>query len=291
MGLGLSFGANKSNNKGISTVDKIESIDQSGSSNTSTQGTTTTTGNTTQTGSTTGQQNTSQSGTTSQTGQVAGSSTQTGQLFSGGVLSDLEGAVHGLFGGGAARVDANGLPAFNANEFVSNGMAKAANSVNSSLNDSINQLIHTTGGTPASNSAVALLANRARGDAEANLAGVDAQLTNSAQEIARNNLLAQAQVQGGNDSFLASLVNSLKGGVSTTQGTEAQSSSQSGATSQSGQTNSSEQNSQNQTTQSTQTQQLVQLLTQLLSGSTHTVGTETTDETSKKAGGGLSLSL
>ncbi len=293
MSLGISFGANKTNSKGSEKVDTTTTQNQTQSGTQSTSGTTTTNGSTSQTSNTTGQQSQSATGSQTQQGSTVGTGTQTSSLFSGDVLGGIEGAVKALFGslGGPAKIDASSLNGFDPASFINDGVAAAGSKLQTGLDESIGGLKDTVGGNAATNSAVALLQNRLQGDAQAQLAGVKGQLTGQAEDITRNNVLAANTVNSTSNQFLATLLDVLKGGATTTNTSQAENTAQTGTSASNTSGTSSEQSSQNATTQQTQTQQLIEMMSQLLSGVTNTKGQTDTTGNVVKFGGGASASI
>ncbi len=288
MAFGISFGSSKKKGSSTTTIDKTEAVNQQQTGTTETTGTTST--SSTQTGSSQGQtsQSTSSQGTSSQTGTAASQTQQRSSQFSDPVLASLESTVQGLLDnpiGGATIND------FNAQKFVEGNLASARSSTQSALEDNLNQLVSGIGGSASGNSAVALLSNRLRGDAAANLSGVEANLNAQANEILRQNALAGSQIDSNQQSFLVNLVQALKGGTATATGTEQQQTQSNTAQQQTGTTVGTESQQTQQSASSTQTQQLLEAINQLLTGTTHTTGTETTKTKGKTSGGGLSLSL
>lgn len=279
MGFGLSFGAKKQSSKTKSDITKLETTNQQQS------GTQTTTGNTTQntTGNTTGQSTTQQAGTSNQVGTQTGTTQQKTQQFSDETLGGLEGEVSRLFGASPHGPVGN----FDPEAFVSGGLASARATQEDQLDTSIGALYDSVGGSASTNSAVALLTNKLRGDAAANLAGIEGNLNAQANEIQRSNVLAGNTIDATQQGFLTSLLGALKGGVASTTGTEQQNTTNAGTTSQTGATQTAEQTSQ----QQQQTQALVQALNQILTGTVNTVGHEDSKTKGKSAGGGLSLSI
>lgn len=276
MAFGLSFGMNKSKSKSSSTtaIDKTETGSEATNGVKSSSGTTTNTGSS----STQTNQNTNQNTNNNTTGTQQ--STQTTTNFSDSVLGGLESAVSQLLGGGNPVLSSN----FNKDQFVADGVAAAQNRVDSDLSSSLNSMYDSFGGRDDQNSMATLLANRARGDAAAQVAGVRGQLTGQAEEIARGNYMANAGTQ---QNYLNSVLDALKGGRQSTTGNVATSESQVGQ--QTGSTT----GSQTQQTQEQQVQQLQELINQLVNSTNHTVGTEKTDSKTKgtNIGGGASASF
>lgn len=288
LSLGLSFGAKKSSSKGTATVDKTETTNQQQTGTNTTSGTTTNNTFGQSTGQTSGQQTSSQTGTASTTGSQTGTTSQTTNTFKDSTLAAIEKAVNELFGktGTAAPVSM-----FDKAGFIADTVGSASNSINTDLGANLNQLVTNIGGTQNTNSMSALLSNRLRNDAAAQIAGVKSSATATAEEIARSNALATSQIAGQDQGFLGSLLSALKGGQVTTTGTESTQSQQAQQTQNTGQTNSTEQTAQQQSQQQVQTQQLIELVNQLMTGTNNTKGTETTTQKGKSMGGGFSVGM
>jgi hypothetical protein len=133
----------------------------------------------------------------------------------------------------------------------------------------------------------ALLANRTRGDAAAQVAGINASLEAQAQDIDKNRFLANLQGTGQQEGFLTQILDALKGGrASATGATQT-------AENTAGGTQAATQQSGTSTTQQSQSEvmnQITQLLQQL-TGTTTTAGTENSKTTGKSGGFGLGLSI
>lgn len=278
MGFGLSFGAKKSKGSSTTNVNKTTDTTQVESGVKSSTGVTSSTGTSTTTGTSTGQTTNQSTSTGSQTNQ------QQSTLFSQGILSGLEGIVNDLFGS-QARTPMSLGSTFDKQSFVDSAYAAASNKVNSELDTGINAIYDTVGGRDDQNSMVTLLKNRAEGDAAANLAGVRANLTSQAEEIARANFGADLAAQGQSQGFLNNLLQQLKGGTANTSGAiqTAENQSQTGTSAQ----QTSEATQQQQTT----TQMLLELLANAMAGTEHVVGTEKTKSKGTDMGGGFSLGI
>lgn len=280
MAFGLSFGAKKEKGSSSTTINKNETMTQNETGSKATTGTTTQAGTSTTTGSQTGQTTnvSNQQSTGSQTNQ------QQSQLFSDQILGGLEGIITDLFGatGGAAPRLASD---FNKQAFIDDGYSAAESRTMDDLNTGLNSIYDSIGGRDDSNSMATLLANRARGDAAANLAGVRANLTKEAEGIARDNYGADLSARGADQGFLHNLLVALKGGTASTSGAiqtaETVKGSQAGTTAQ----QTSETTNQQQTT----TQDLLELLTNSLTGTSTMSGTENSKTKGKQFGGGFSL--
>lgn len=290
MGFGLSFGANSTNSTTNSSGTKIEDGTQTGSQTTgSTQVGTQNQQQTSQSNSA-GSSNTSQQTSSAETGTTKQQQQQTTSLFSNPVLGGLEGLVTKLLSGGApANPAMDYLGNFDPKAYINSTLQAAKATSDTGLQQTIGGLIDAIGGKH--NSQVALLSQQATNTAAANLAGVNAQATQTAQGIEQGAAQTVAASQAQKDSFTAQLLDALKGGTQSTSGSAATTTAQQGTESQTGQTNTAEQNN----TSSQSTEQTLQTLTQLISSllSSHNITTanETSNTKGSTVGGGMSLSL
>ena len=166
-------------------------------------------------------------------------------------------------------------------------MDAATSRVSSDLESSLNSMFDNFGGRDDQNSMATLLANRTRSDAGASLAGTRASLEGQANDIERSNYTANLAGEGQQQQYLAQVLSALKGGTTSTTGAVNTAEQQAGTSSQAG--NQATTGSEQATTNQTQVQNLVEALSQILSGTTHTVGTE--DSKNSSMGGGMSLGL
>lgn len=287
MALGISFGKNKQKVDTTTTSSGTETTNQTQSGTKSSTGTTTNT----QTGTSNQQTTGSQTGQTSQQGSSQQQTSQQGTTqqtnFGTGVLAGLEQQVMQLLG--QSRSAGSFESSFDPDAYVEGVMAAAESQAQNQVDLGVNNVFSTVGGRE--NSMSQLLAAKIRNDSAANLAGVRSQAEGSAQQILRENFLANAQGVSADNSFLTQLTNALKGGVST--GTTSETGTQTGNTSQTG--TSAQQNQQSQIGQesqtSTQVQELTELLSQILAGTTTSNNVENTKGTTTKKGGGFGLSL
>lgn len=188
------------------------------------------------TGTTTGNTNTTQTNTSSQTGTSTGTSTSsaTGKTtnYSADVMASLDSMLKQQMaaGGVTASTDAlkgrlDQVKAMAANEFdvegyVSGITSAAAAATNSDLEDRINTTLSAVGGSETGNSMAALLGNRMRNDAAANLAGVASSAYAQGEAIRdqqRTSVTAQmSQLAGDMNASLTALLGAAKGGTQTT---------------------------------------------------------------------------
>lgn len=286
MAFGISFGKSKTSGSSSTDVNKTEATNQTQTGTQSTQGSTATTGTSTtqatQSGSTTGATSNQQATTGSQTQQQ-----QTTQ-FSAPVLGALESTVQSLLGTlpGTPMTQAG---SFDHQAFVSQGVEAAQAQTQGELENSLNSIFDTVGGRDDQNSMATLLANRARGDAAASVAGVRSQLEGQAQNIDsqrfQNNLAGVGQQEG----FLSQVLAALKGGQSNTTAATQTAEQTAGGTQQVG-TSTQTGTSSTSTAQNEIVNQITQLL-QNLTGTTTTVGKEDTTTKGKTGGFGLGLAI
>lgn len=287
MPFGLSFGAKKKSSSSTSEINKNELTTQVQDSSKVQSGVTesTSVGTTQNTGATTNQS----VGRTAQdaTGRSTGVTEGVQQLFSGDVLTGLESLVGQLL----TNTPASSGPAvaFDSDSFIRGGVDRASSRQRLALENGLNQLTSRVGGTASGNSATAILANQLRGDAAANIAGVESDFIGRANEIENRNIQTGIAQSGQSQQYLTQLLAALKGGTATTQNQEVQTN----QTSQAATNVASEAGTQTQTQvqqqQSIQSQQLVEALSQLLQGSTNTTGTEKTKGKETSGGGGFSF--
>ncbi len=170
-------------------------------------------------------------------------------------------------------------------------MAAASQRVNQDLDSGLNSMYDQFGGRDDSNSMAMLLANRARADAGASLAGTRGQLAGQAEGIARDNFSANLAGQSSQQNFLQTLLGALKGGQATTTGAVQTNENVAGQTNQSGTTNTSQSGTSNTQTQQDEVTKLAELLASIVAGTTNTVGTEKTKSKGLTIGGGASASI
>lgn len=297
MALGISFGSNKSKTRSSTDVAKLETGVQSGTTSQNQTTTGSQTSNTTGTQSTTGSQTTSgaTSGTSSQTTTGTQQQTQTSQLLSDSILSALEqSSLRALTAAETPQGPQIGeLNGFNIGDFVSQGYQAAASQQQAQLEQSVNGLFDSVGGTASGNSMAALLANRLRGDAAANLAGVQANLTAQGNQILRENIGQSVAAQVAQQQFVTQLLAQLRGGVATTTGTGQTTEATRGQTQQINDQRTSQQQDvlTSQQQQVDTTQVLASIINQLINTTTNTVASEDTIGKTKKSGGGFGISL
>lgn len=287
MALGFSFGKKSQKQNSTVTVDKTDALSQKGSS---TQNQTT---NSLSSTNTAGQSQTntntatSNVGSSNMSGTTTGQQAQTTRSFSDNILGGLESLVGNALGSATTTSTPTGN--FDGDAFVRDAMAAADSRTQSGLDETLNGMFDTIGGR--NNSAAMLLGNRVRNDATASLAGTRANLEAQAQGITRENAVAGANINSAGQGFLTSLLGALRGGVTTTTGTSAETTAQNQNTANQSTTVGSE-NTVNSTNSTTQSQEnMMSQLQQLLDSITKTNGTENTKGTIKSSGGGVSASM
>lgn len=276
---GFSFGKNKQTTNETATKNESTTQQQTGTNTTTTSGTSTSTGTTA--GSSTGTSTTTQSTTGSQ------SQTQTGSSFGAGTLNAINqnvGAfIDRILGGNAGGAAISELGSFDPEAFIASTMQAARFQANEQLGESIRGVTSMTGGDASENSATALLANRMENATGASLAGVQANAVKTAQDILTQRSQAMTGAAGTEQNALAQILNAIKGGETTGTSTGVNDQSTTGTT------NTSEQNQQTQNQQTQTTQTALEIINQLLQGTTNSTGTS--KGTTTKSGGGISLSL
>jgi hypothetical protein len=285
---GISFGSKKTSGSTKSTLTKDETTEQAQTSLKDSASTSTESGSTSSTSA--GTSSTTQAGTTSSNKDSLTNAVS--QLFSGGVLTGLESTVTDLLGasdqsGNVVDTAIQKLNGFDAAGYVDSSVKAATSTQQQNLDQIFGSLQDNIGSGIENNSMAMLLANRANNDSASAIEGVRANATATAEQIQRENQMGAVGAAGSQNQFLGQLLDALKGGQATQTQTGTESGT--GTTGTSGTTNTAESSSQQ--TQTQATTQLVEALAQLLSGTTHSVGTENTKTTGKTKGGGLSLSL
>lgn len=295
MGIGLSFGKKKTS--------------QNSTTNTNVQENSTSTQNQTTTGTT--NTNTTQQGQTSQSTQgltsadqvnrqnqtTTGSTNTTGTTttLSGEIQNQLESSLGALLGGigdgSNLQAAAGRLADFDADSFINNTVNAASYRGEQTLQETNSALASAIGGTASDNSMAALLAQRGANDLAANLAGVRANATQTANEIARGNLAAASGVNQAQAGTAAQIGELLKGATTTSNQSSLQEQLNALIGSQVNNQRTNEQ-TQGSSLQSQQTSQLVNEIIAAINQSNSTkVGTEQTTGTTKQSGGGISASF
>lgn len=110
------------------------------------------------------------------------------KLFTGGQLQTNQNEVQGALTGSLGAVAQDQSKPFDIASFV-NGITKAAtNTATNDLNKNLNETEAGIGGTQGTNSMAALLGERLKTDAAAQVAGVTSNATAQGQQIAQNQL-------------------------------------------------------------------------------------------------------
>jgi len=282
MGFGISFGKKKQSGSQNTTVSKTDVTDQTQTGTSSTSGSTQTSG----TSTTATNQATSNTGTSATTGTTSQVANQQSTQFSEPVLGTLENSVQALFAGLPTTPSSMG-GSFDHDAFVSQGVQAAQSQVQGDLEKTLNGVFDAVGGRDDQNSMATLLANRARGDAAAQIAGVRANLESTAQGIDKDRFLANLQGIGQQEGFAGQVLDALKGGRAATTGTTTGTESTTGTTTNVGTTTGTSTTAMSQTELTNQIQQILQQL----QGTDTSTGTENTVSKGKNSGFGLGLSL
>ena len=286
MGLfGISLGAKKSTTNQTTDVDKTTV----GTQNTNSTQNQTQTGTQNVTGTTASQgvsrNDTSGASASQTTGTTAEQQKSTSKTYSDATLGALESRVQAMLANpnlGQIQQFSDFDPA----AYVRNGMSAATARAQTSVDEALGGIYDQIGGR--NNSAAALLQQRVQNDSNANLAGVNANLTGQAEEIRRQNLLAGNTVTATSNDLVTNILAALKGGTTQTEGTGLTQSAQNNQQQNIG-TNVGSQSQTGQSSQQTQsTEQLINVLAQLINSNERTTGTEKTVGTTKSGGFGIS---
>lgn len=295
---GLSFGKKKTSSSSSTNTNLTENTNQSQSQSTagSTQTTSQTSGTTSQ--NTTGVTSSDQVNRSNQS--TTGSTTQTGTTttLGQGIQDQLESALGGLLSGGfgnenqaAISAASRSLLDFDPVSFVNDSVAAARNRGEQTLQETNSGIANAIGGTAADNTMATLLAQRGSNDLAATLAGVRANATQTAAEIARGNVATAQGVSQGAASTIGAIGDLLKGATTTTsqQSLEEQIAALVGSQTGAQRTNESATGT---STQNQVTSQLIQEIINAISQTNTTkVGTEASTGTEKKGGGGISIGI
>lgn len=298
MGIGLSFGKKKGTETRDTSINKTET----GTQNTTQQ----TTGKTTGTETTTSNQTNTSTGNTTTTNvdntrsDASTVSTQTGRTsnLSAGLVSGIEGGIEQLLGqvlGGDRQAISGGIASlqnFDIGSFVDNIMGGATQRVNRQLEGSVNSLANQVGGTAGENSNVAILSQQLANDAAGQLAGIRGDAMAQGNQIQQGNISAITQALGMTGAnLLPQLIDSIKGGQVTTEGTAVGSESRANTGSSSSSTAANESSTQSGSTSTSSVQEMSQLVAGIIQSIMNTQGTESSKGTTKSSGGGFSLGL
>lgn len=298
MGIGLSFGKKKSTETRDTSINKTETGLQNTNQTTTgkTTGSETTTSN--QTNTSTGNTTTTNRDDTRSNAQTT--QTQTGRTsnLSAGLVSGIEGGISSLLSDvlgsdrAATMSSLAGLQDFDIGSFVDGIMGDATQRINRNLQGSVNSLASQVGGTAGENSNVAILTQQLAGDAAGQLAGIRSQAVGQGQDILRGNAQTIAQTLGiTGANLLPQLIDSIKGGQVTTEGTAVGSETRANTGQSSSQTAANESSTQTGSTQTNSVQEMSQLVAGIISSLMNTQGTESSKGTNKSSGGGFSLGL
>lgn len=298
MGIGLSFGKKKSTETRDTSINKTETGLQNTNQTTTgkTTGSETTTSN--QTNTSTGNTTTTNRDDTRSNAQTT--QTQTGRTsnLSAGLVSGIEGGISSLLGDvlGSDRAAIAGgisqLQDFDITGFVNDIMTGAERRINRNLESTVNTLGNQIGGTAGENSNMALLQSELVSDAASQISGIRRDTVAQGNEIQRGNLATIAQTLGiTGANLLPQLIDSIKGGQVTTEGTAVGSETRANTGQSSSQTAANESSTQTGSTQTNSVQEMSQLVAGIISSLMNTQGTESSKGTNKSSGGGFSLGL
>jgi len=177
-----------------------------------------------------------QSGTSSSTGVQTGAQSQTTNMYSSDILASLDTILKGQLNSGSAQTATDAVAGrlsqvqdeaagggFDVEGYVSGIAAAAGAATQSDLDSRINQTLSATGSSETGNSMSALLGNRMRNEASANLAGIVANATATGKQIRTQeqaSLTDQiSELSGGLSAQLNQLLGVTAGASQTTTGT------------------------------------------------------------------------
>lgn len=299
---GLSFGMKKTKVDNTTDVNKTETTNQSSdqgttgskSSDSVSQVDTTNAGSGTSNTTGTSAQQQSQQGQQQTTAHTSSLGHDVVAGLGGAITSLLSNVLSGSTGDRATvmrGVDSMGN--FDVGSYVNGTLAQARASQGSHLGELIGSIFSRVGGTSGNNSAATLLEERAKNDAAANLAGVEAQARATGAQIQTGqlNATAAALANSGGAALIPALATALKGGETNTTQQDLSQQIQNVTGSTTGNTNTSEQSRQGVSSAASSIESLLQQVISHMTGATNTKGTEHTVGTNSEMGGGLSLGL
>jgi len=204
-------------------------------------GTSTSTGSTTQTGTATGTESSKTVGqTTNYSSDVLASldALLTQQLGAGNGVGSAQQASDALAGRLQQIQELAAKPAFDVEGYASGITEAATAATQNDLDSRINSILSATGSSESGNSMSALLGNKLRNDAAANLAGISANARATGEQLAtqqQQSITDQiGNLSGGLSSQLINLLGAAKGGAQSTvgsaTGTSTQANQQTGTT-------------------------------------------------------------
>lgn len=298
MAFGISFGKKGASTTTNTTGTKNETVFGSQTQNTSSSNATSQSGTSQSSASQTGQQTQTQSGTQTNTGTETGKVTSTTQTLGSDIQAQLSESIKKLLGGGGIDATTSAvdksvgvLSSFDANGYAKSVTDSARYSGEQALQEQTSSYNSAIGGTAATNSMAALLANRGRNDLEASLAKVGNEATATAQGIQSANLGAVTSAQSSLTAQAQALAETLKGASTTTDQTTLTNQIQQLLNQQTDQTASAQQSQETQATQQQSLSLISELVKALTNQTTNTVATEASKSNTKQSGGGFSLGL
>jgi len=214
-----------STTKGETAAKATEAKTSAGTQTQNSTGSSTSTGSTTQAGTTVGKEQSQTTGaTTNYSSDVLASldAILTQQLGAGGGVGSAQQATDAL----ASRLQqlqaTASQPAFDVNGYVSGITESATAATQSDLDSRINSILSATGSSEGGNSMSALLGNKLRNEASANLAGITANARAQGEQIKLTQDQAITgqigEMSGGMMANLANLLAAAKGGQQQTTG-------------------------------------------------------------------------
>lgn len=234
-----------SNASGETAATANESSSTTGTQTQSSTGSSTSSGTTRSTGATTGREASTTTGTTTNySSDVLASldSILTQQMGAGGGVSTAQQASDALAGRLQQLQATANQPAFDVNGYVSGITEAATAATQNDLDSRINSILSATGSSEGGNSMSALLGNKLRNDAAANLAGISSNARAQGEQIRmaqeQSTTVQLGELAGGLNAGLVNLLGAARGGqqattgaaTAVTTGTQTQSGSTAGTT-------------------------------------------------------------
>lgn len=214
-----------SSSSGETAATASEERNSVGTQTQSSTGSSTSTGSTTQTGRTTGRESSSTVGTTTNySSDVLASldSILTQQMGAGGGVGSAQQATDALSSRLQQLQASASQPAFDVNGYVSGITAAATAATQNDLDSRINSILSATGSSESGNSMSALLGNKLRNDAAANLAGISSNARAQGEQIRMTQEQSTTgqigELSGGMMANLTNLLGAARGGQQQTVG-------------------------------------------------------------------------
>lgn len=296
MAFGISFGSKTQTTQSNTNMTKNENVFGTQSQNTSGAQASSTSQTGTQSQTTAQQQTQNQQTAQSTTGQEQSSQKGTTTTLGADVQSAITDSLKAILAGGVNSQNIanianmiSGQTGFNADEMVRNIVSGARYQGEQQLQEQTSARNSQIGGTAATNSMAALLANRGRNDLEANIAAITGKAVADSQQIANQNLSTAVGAQGSLVEQGAQLGSVLKG-ATTTSDVQTLTNQLQELLGKTGTTGSTTGQSSTETAQQSQSLELIsQLVNALTQQNTLTSGVESTTGKTKSGGGGISL--